>query len=136
LEYQSPPTGSASLTSNFLTVCFRKYITDQSGKKADQVRGTGITLKQGSHVAVPSGIIQRSSEHYANPEAFDGFRFVKRAAAGAKDSRLVDLSPDYLVFGMGAHAWYVLFLAGPVSFHALVSNPTAQILSADVCSCL
>ncbi|KAJ5184992.1 Cytochrome P450 [Penicillium cf. griseofulvum] len=63
-----------------------------------------ITLKQGSHVAVPSGIIQRSSEHYANPDAFDGFRFVKRAAAGAKDSRLVDLSPAYLVFGMGAHA--------------------------------
>ncbi|KAJ6138046.1 Cytochrome P450 [Penicillium samsonianum] len=64
----------------------------------------GITLKQGSHVAIPSGIIQRSSEHYANPDAFDGFRFIKRATAGAKDSRLVDLSPDYLVFGMGAHA--------------------------------
>ncbi|CAG7985038.1 unnamed protein product [Penicillium nalgiovense] len=63
-----------------------------------------ITLKQGSHVAVPSGIIQRSSEHYTNPDVFVGFRFVKRAAGGAKDSRLVDLSPDYLVFGMGAHA--------------------------------
>ncbi|KAJ5944499.1 Cytochrome P450 [Penicillium verrucosum] len=76
----------------------RKYRTNQMWN------GTGVTLKQGSHVAVPSGIIQRSSEHYANPDAFDGFRFVKRAAAGAKDSRLVDLSPDYLVFGMGAHA--------------------------------
>ncbi|KGO77244.1 Cytochrome P450 [Penicillium italicum] len=65
---------------------------------------THYQATKGSHVAVPSGIIQRSSEHYANPDAFDGFRFVKRAAAGAKDSRLVDLSPDYLVFGMGAHA--------------------------------
>ncbi|OQE30129.1 hypothetical protein PENFLA_c003G01276 [Penicillium flavigenum] len=71
---------------------------------SDLKLSNGITLKQGSHVAVPSGIIQRSSEHYTNPDAFDGFRFVKRAAGGAKDSRLVDLSPDYLVFGMGAHA--------------------------------
>ncbi|KAJ5095707.1 Cytochrome P450 [Penicillium alfredii] len=64
----------------------------------------GITLKPGTHVGVPSGVIQRSSEYYENPEAFDGFRFVKRAAAGAKDSRFVDLSPEYLVFGMGVHA--------------------------------
>ncbi|CAP94697.1 Pc18g04730 [Penicillium rubens Wisconsin 54-1255] len=71
---------------------------------SDLKLSNGVTLKQGSHVAVPSGIIQRSSEHYTNPDAFDGFRFVKRAAGGAKDSRLVDLSPDYLVFGMGAHA--------------------------------
>ncbi|KAJ5879143.1 hypothetical protein N7455_002608 [Penicillium solitum] len=71
---------------------------------SDLKLSNGVTLKQGSHVAVPSGVIQQSSEHYANPNAFDGFRFVKRAAAGAKNSRLVDLSPDYLVFGMGAHA--------------------------------
>ncbi|KGO40364.1 Cytochrome P450, E-class, group I [Penicillium expansum] len=71
---------------------------------SDLKLSNGVTLKQGSHVAVPSGIIQRRSEHYANPDAFDGFRFVKRAAAGAKNSRLVDLGPDYLVFGMGAHA--------------------------------
>lgn len=66
---------------------------------------TGITLKKGSHVAVPSEVIQKSGAYYEDPETFDGFRFVKRAAAGDKNSRLVDLSPDYLVFGMGAHAW-------------------------------
>ncbi|KAK9852551.1 hypothetical protein MYU51_008431 [Penicillium brevicompactum] len=65
---------------------------------------TGITLKKGSHVAVPSEVIQKSGAYYEDPETFDGFRFVKRAAAGDKNSRLVDLSPDYLVFGMGAHA--------------------------------
>jgi cytochrome P450 len=66
---------------------------------------TGITLKQGSHVAVPSGSIQRDSDYYEDPEAFDGYRFSKRATAGAKNTQLVDLSPDYLVFGMGVHSW-------------------------------
>ncbi|KAJ6079453.1 hypothetical protein N7467_009206 [Penicillium canescens] len=64
----------------------------------------GTILKQGSHMAVPSGLIQRLSTNYENPNDFDGFRFVNRTAAGAKNSRLVDLSPDYLVFGMGVHA--------------------------------
>jgi cytochrome P450 len=50
-------------------------------------------------------LIQRSSSSFEHPEAFDGFRFAKRAAAGASNTRLVDLSPDYLVFGMGVHAW-------------------------------
>ncbi|KAJ5174872.1 Cytochrome P450 [Penicillium canariense] len=36
-----------------------------------------------------------------NPETFDGFRFAKRAAAGASNTRLVDLSPEYIIFGMG-----------------------------------
>ncbi|KAJ5574298.1 Cytochrome P450 [Penicillium hispanicum] len=64
----------------------------------------GVVLKPGTHIGVPSGWIQRSSKSYENPEAFDGFRFVKRAEAGASHTRLVDLSPDYLVFGMGVHA--------------------------------
>jgi cytochrome P450 len=67
----------------------------------------GIVLKPGTHVGVPSGWIQRSSKTYTDPEVFDGFRFAKAAAAGASGTKLVDLSPDYLVFGMGVHAWLV-----------------------------
>lgn len=66
---------------------------------------TGITLRPGTHVGVPSGWIQRTSKTYTHPESFDGFRFAKRATAGEPNTRLVDLSPDYLVFGMGVHAW-------------------------------
>jgi len=65
---------------------------------------TRIILKPGTNVGVPSGWSQRSSDSYSSPDAFDGFRFAKRAAAGALNTRLVDLSPDYLVFGMGVHA--------------------------------
>lgn len=70
-------------------------------------------LKPGTHVGVPSSCIQRSSKTYTDPEVFDGFRFAKSAAAGASGTKLVDLSPDYLVFGMDVHAWSVvpLFLS-------------------------
>ncbi|KAJ5834656.1 Cytochrome P450 E-class group I [Penicillium robsamsonii] len=108
----SLPIESALLTSNFQRFVFADTLSRH---------GTGITLKQGSQVAVPSGIIQRFCKHYANPDAFDGFRFVKRAAAGAKDSRLFDLSPDYLVFGMGAHV-------------CSKSNRFYQLVFARVCS--
>ncbi|KAJ5751825.1 Cytochrome P450 [Penicillium odoratum] len=64
----------------------------------------GVVLKPGTHIGVPSGWIQRSSKTYMNPEVFDGFRFAKRATAGASGTKLVDVSPDYLVFGMGVHA--------------------------------
>jgi cytochrome P450 len=59
---------------------------------------SGITLKPGTHVGVPSSAIQHSSPAYPNPEIFDEFRFAKRAAGGASNTRLVDLSPDYLFF--------------------------------------
>ncbi|KAK5995071.1 Cytochrome P450 monooxygenase paxQ [Cladobotryum mycophilum] len=82
------------LLDSFLKECQRLYPP-----------AVGITLRSGTHVGVPSGLIQRSSIYYTNPDTFDGFRFVNLAAAGAKSTRLVDLSPDYLVFEMGIHAW-------------------------------
>ncbi|KAJ5805578.1 Cytochrome P450 [Penicillium pulvis] len=66
--------------------------------------GLGVVLKPGTHVGVPSGWIQRSSIVYTDPEVFDGFRFARSAAAGASGTKLVDLSPEYLVFGMDVHA--------------------------------
>ncbi|KAJ5684364.1 Cytochrome P450 [Penicillium maclennaniae] len=84
----------------------------------------GIVLKPGTHVGVPSGRIQRSPSSYEHPETFDGFRFAKRAAAGASNTRLVDLSPDYLVFGMGVHAcpgrWMASALMKLVFAHILL----------------
>ncbi|KAJ5340933.1 Cytochrome P450 [Penicillium brevicompactum] len=103
-----PACKAMDLMDSFLKECQRLHppaaLSAHRVCISDIKLSNGITLKKGSHVAVPSEVIQKSGAYYEDPETFDGFRFVKRAAAGDKNSRLVDLSPDYLVFGMGAHA--------------------------------
>ncbi|KAJ5103347.1 hypothetical protein N7532_003876 [Penicillium argentinense] len=87
--------------------CDQMILLDSFLKECQRLHppAAGITLRPGTHIGVPSSWIQRSSVYYENPETFDGYRFLKLAAAGAKNTKLVDLSPDYLVFGMGVHAW-------------------------------
>lgn len=75
----------------------------------------GIVLTPGTHVGVPSGWIQRSEQFYTQPEIFNGYRFVK-GDVSAPDSQFADLSPEYLVFGMGVHAWYVNPFPNPTSY--------------------
>ncbi|KAJ5287680.1 Cytochrome P450 [Penicillium angulare] len=89
-----------------VAACNRMVLMDSFLKECQRLHppAAGIVLKPGTHVGVPSGWIQRSSKSYTDPEIFDGYRFVKKAAAGSQDTSLVDLSPDYLVFGMGVHA--------------------------------
>ncbi|KAJ5523246.1 Cytochrome P450 [Penicillium frequentans] len=86
--------------------CDKMVLLDSFLKECQRLHppAAGVVLKPGTHVGVPSGWIQRSSNVYTNPEVFDGFRFARSAAAGASGSKLVDLSPDYLVFGMDVHA--------------------------------
>ncbi|CAG8054435.1 unnamed protein product [Penicillium salamii] len=109
-EYSEPLRAEIDLTVGkigpTLPACKAMVLMDSFLKESQRLHppAARITLKQGSHVAVPSELIQQLSVNYENPENFDGFRFVKRAAAGDKNSQLVDLSPDYLVFGMGVHA--------------------------------
>lgn len=71
-----------------------------------------------------------------DPEVFDGFRFARFAAAGASGTKLVDLSPDYLVFGMDVHAWLVVplflsFLSWVLVFPVFLFGPfqSLEILS-------
>ncbi|CAG8336124.1 unnamed protein product [Penicillium salamii] len=109
-EYSEPLRAEIDLTVGklgpTLPACKAMILMDSFLKESQRLHppAARITLKQGSHVAVPSEIIQRLGVNYESPDNFDGFRFVKRAAAGDKNSQLVDLSPDYLVFGMGVHA--------------------------------
>ncbi|KAJ5921356.1 Cytochrome P450 [Penicillium verhagenii] len=86
--------------------CDKMVLLDSFLKECQRMHppAAGVVLKPGTHVGVPSGWIQRSSKTYIDPGVFDGFRFAKAAAAGASGTKLVDLSPDYLVFGMGVHA--------------------------------
>ncbi|KAI9441477.1 cytochrome P450 [Lactarius indigo] len=67
----------------------------------------GVTVPAGTHVAAPTGAINRDGEIYPNPEEFDGFRFVKSreqdgdAVAGHQE---LHKFANHIVFGYGRHA--------------------------------
>ena len=50
-----------------------------------------------------------SKDNYSDPEIFDGFRYAKmreNEGEGIKHG-MATLTPDYLAFGQGRHAWYL-----------------------------
>ena len=95
----------------------------------------GTTIPAGQTVALPghalhhdgvsisttqSGRIHFSSQTiYDNPDEFDGFRFAKLREADEHDGvtkyQMVNTAPDYVTFGHGKHAWYVVICHQPHS---------------------
>ena len=73
----------------------------------------GVTVPAGAMVALPLCAIHMDEETYSNPERFDGFRFSKtrddesEVAKGAR-SLATSTAADYLAFGIGRHAWWVV----------------------------
>ena len=69
----------------------------------------GVTIPAGTLVAAPSGAIHMDEEIYPNPERFDGFRFYKHSESevDVADTKYqaVSMSPEYMPFGFGRHAW-------------------------------
>ncbi|KAG6915977.1 hypothetical protein DXG01_009029 [Tephrocybe rancida] len=58
---------------------------------------------------------------YTDPSVFDGFRFSKmreQQAEGFSCHQMVALTPEYIVFGYGKHAWFVHLLS-PGRFFAV-----------------
>lgn len=66
----------------------------------------GLTLPKGTYVAVPNIEMQMDEEHYQDPNAFDGLRYVKMAGEGDTFNKhsIVALSTDFMIFGHGRHA--------------------------------
>ena len=48
-------------------------------------------------------------ENYSDPEIFDGFRYSKMRENEGESTKhgMATLTPDYLTFGQGRHAWYL-----------------------------
>jgi cytochrome P450 len=76
-----------------------------------------ITLSDGTFV--PKGVVimsvalpmHRDSELYPDATTFDGFRFSDIRAETESEAlkhQTVSLRPEYLLFGYGKHAWFVL----------------------------
>ncbi|KAH8197401.1 hypothetical protein TruAng_008424 [Truncatella angustata] len=77
----------------------------------------GLTVPVGTRIAFPAEACQRDPEVIADPETFDGFRFVKLAAANTKQEDGVNrwaashASYSNLTFGYGNHACPGRFIA-------------------------
>ena len=77
------------------------------GRRAvvDYTLGDGTFLPKGSYLNCNSLSIHRDARNYANPDKFDGFRFVEGGSEGSKP-QMVATSNEFLTFGHGRHVWY------------------------------
>lgn len=65
---------------------------------------SGITVPAGVLLSASAAATHLDEELFDNPNVFDPWRFM----GSSGDARsFVSLSPDYIVFGQGKHAWYV-----------------------------
>ena len=69
----------------------------------------GVTIPAGTIVCIPASATHNNGRIYANPDEFDGFRFVKlRESEGdivTSRHQVVSTSSEHLVFGLGRHTW-------------------------------
>ena len=67
----------------------------------------GFKLPEGARIIFTSLAIHRDPDNYADPDAFDGYRFVKTDAAPGKQKTIIAASTvdqKFLQFGYGPHA--------------------------------
>ena len=87
-----------------------------------------VTLHDGTHipkgtlVGVLSYTMHRDDALYADGDTFDPFRFARMASGDGKSLKhqLTTTSPEYIAFGHGQHAWYVVRLT-PVLLSPLLN---------------
>ncbi|RDW90536.1 cytochrome P450 [Aspergillus mulundensis] len=103
----------------------------------DYTFSTRLLVPAGSTLAVSSYAVSRNATVYADPEAFDGRRFVNGCnGAQCKDpaSRFADVSENHLIWGYGSlacpgrhHASFILKI---VIVH-IVTNYSLQLVDAE-----
>ena len=82
----------------------------------------GTFIPKGGIVSVVERPLHHDPEHYEDPETFNPWRFVElRNDAIAKDGvgedmkvprfGVVSTSAEYVTFGHGRHAWWVIWLS-------------------------
>jgi cytochrome P450 len=71
----------------------------------------GVIVPKGVDIAAPPLEIHMDEKIYENPLDFDGFRFSRMGERDRLESAKYfasNTAPEYLHFGHGQHAWYVL----------------------------
>ena len=70
----------------------------------------GTVLPAGTFVSVPLYAKLHDESTYSNPSKFDPYRFLSSNNHGDTKTQMVTPSMDYLPWGLGKHAWCVLFI--------------------------
>lgn len=70
----------------------------------------GTFIPTGTLVAAAASATHFDEDNYLHPEVFDPFRFsnMRDEGGAATKYQYVSTSTDYIPFGLGKHAWYVL----------------------------
>ena len=72
----------------------------------DYTFADGTFLPKGTMVGIGVNVVHFDDSLYENARVFQPFRFVN---TGSAKHRFVSTGVDYLSFGHGKHAWYVIF---------------------------
>ena len=72
----------------------------------------GLFLPRGTHLCVITSSMQRDGKIWDRADEFVPFRFVRPVDGGVesadKSKSAVHVTEDFLSFGYGQHAWYVV----------------------------
>lgn len=73
----------------------------------DTVLPDGTFIPSGTLIAGASTATHRDPGNYKDPNSFDALRFVETSTEELADTKhqFVSISPDYIPFGLGKHAW-------------------------------
>ena len=72
----------------------------------------GTFVPKGTQIFTAARSVHRNRAVYESPLAFDPFRFARMREGDSEGVKhqYVSTTPEYLPFGHGRHAWYVLSL--------------------------
>lgn len=81
-------------------------LTREVVKPGGLITPDGVHLPQGCHVCVPVDPLQRDEDRCENGNEMQPMRFYEKAASSAEQRQLpaVQISEDFLSFGLGKHA--------------------------------
>lgn len=103
----STPSQTHLLISCLLAVSvFRKAMTDI-------ILRDGTKIPQGTYIAAPATAVHHDESTYTSNDVFDPFRFARLREQDEHHGvshQFSNTSPQWLAFGHGRNAWYVLLL--------------------------
>jgi cytochrome P450 len=86
----------------------------------------GVTIEPGEIVATNIAGVHMDNNLYPNAEKYDGFRFSRMREIDGKAVHAASTSKEFLQFGHGKYAWYILplliFIIAPVDSLELIHS--------------